>query len=126
MAAALGLASWQGQWPQPAAAQAAYREVSPAQLKAMLERKDFALVNVHVPYEGEIQRTDAFVPYTEAQAGIARLVQSKTAKVVVYCKTGRMSAIAAMALARAGYTDVLDLEGGMDAWEQAGLPLLRR
>ncbi len=34
-----------------------------------------------------------------------------------------MSAIAAQELVKAGYTNVWNLDGGMAAWEQQGLPL---
>lgn len=37
-----------------------------------------------------------------------------------------MSGIAARALADAGYTNIVDLGGGMIAWEAAGLPALQR
>jgi rhodanese-related sulfurtransferase len=37
-----------------------------------------------------------------------------------------MSAIAARALVKHGYTDVWNLDGGMIAWERAGYPLLRK
>lgn len=42
-----------------------YRNITAPELKAMLEDKDFLLVNVHIPYEGEIPGTDLFVPYNE-------------------------------------------------------------
>jgi len=43
--------------------------------------------------------------------------------VVLYCRSGRMSAIAARRLVRLGYRDVWELAGGMDAWQRQGLPL---
>lgn len=36
-----------------------------------------------------------------------------------------MSAIAAEALVRLGYRNVVDLEGGMVAWQRAGYPLVK-
>lgn len=105
---------------------AAYRNVSPEELRAMLRRKDFLLVNVHIPYAGAIEETDVFVPYTEVEARAPVVLPDRQAKVVVYCQTGRMSAIAADALVRMGYTDVVNLDGGMVAWDRAGYPLRRR
>jgi Rhodanese-related sulfurtransferase len=92
----------------------------------MLKAKDLYLVNVHVPYSGEIALTDAFIPYDQTARPIAKYPKDKHATIVVYCRSGHMSAIAANELVRVGYTNVLDLEGGMLAWEKAGLPLERR
>lgn len=102
-----------------------YLRVQPAELAAMLRAKDFSLVNVHVPYAGEIDPTDAFIPFDTIAARLADL-PAKDQPIVLYCQTGRMSAIAAETLVRAGYTDVWDLGGGMEAWTAAGLPLVQR
>jgi rhodanese-related sulfurtransferase len=45
----------------------------------------------------------------------------KAAKYLVYCHSGRRSAIAAKAMADAGFTDIVD-GGGMDALVAAGAP----
>ncbi len=104
--------------------EASYVDVSPQELKSMLERKDFLLVNVHIPYAGEIADTDLFIPYDEVTGKIEDLPSGRDAKVVVYCRSGSMSAIAAEALTDLGYTNVLNLDGGMIAWEYAGYPLV--
>lgn len=46
--------------------------------------------------------------------------EGKAAPILLYCRTGRMSADAATAPVDAGYTNVVYLEGGMDAWVAAG------
>jgi rhodanese-related sulfurtransferase len=83
------------------------------------------VVNVHRPYEGEIDGTDVFIDYDEI-VGDHRLPSATNAPIVLYCETGRMSAIAAEALVSAGYTDVAHLEGGMVAWDAAGMPVFRQ
>jgi rhodanese-related sulfurtransferase len=103
-----------------------YTNVSATQLKAMLDKKDFAFINVHIPYEGEIAKTDAFVPYIEIEKNLDKLPADKNTKIVLYCRSGRMSAIAAETLVRLGYTNVWNMEGGMIAWETLGLPLTTR
>ena len=100
-----------------------YTNVSATQLKAMLDKKDFTFVNVHIPYEGEIAKTDAFAPYDEIEKNLDRLPADKNAKIVLYCRSGRMSTLAAETLVRLGYTNVWSMEGGMIAWETLGLPL---
>jgi rhodanese-related sulfurtransferase len=99
--------------------------ITVTQLKSMLASKDFLLVNVHIPYEGQIKETDLFVPYNEIEQNLSRFPATKTEKIVVYCRSGNMSNIAAINLARLGYSNVLDVEGGMLAWEKAGYPLIR-
>ncbi len=47
----------------------------------------------------------------------------KTRPVLLYCASGRRSAAANDHLRANGFTDVVDLDGGMNAWRSAGLPL---
>ena len=108
-----------------------YTNVAPAQLKQMLAAKDFVFVNVHIPYAGEIEKTDAFIPYNEIEQNISKFPADKNAKIFLYCQSGRMSAIAAEELVKRGYTNVWNLDGGMTevtlviAWQAAGLPVLQ-
>jgi rhodanese-related sulfurtransferase len=93
------------------------------QLVEMLKQKDFFFVNVHIPYEGEIESTDAQIPYDQTAQQLSQYPSDKAAKIVLYCRSGRMSSIAAKELVKAGYTNVWNLDGGMSAWEVQGLPL---
>jgi len=109
-----------------AAASAAITRVNPDQLAQMLAGpKDFTLVNVHVPYEGEVAKTDLAIPYDQMDAHLKQL-PGKDAKIVLYCRSGRMSDIAAHRLVELGYTHVYDLTGGMVAWEASGRSLVNR
>jgi rhodanese-related sulfurtransferase len=49
-------------------------------------------------------------------------VPDKSTPLVLYCGGGFRSALAADALQKMGYTDVVSLDGGWRAWNQAGLP----
>ena len=97
-----------------------YTDLSAVGLAAMLEAKGFSLINVHIPYAGEIDGTDLFIPYNEIEANLEKLPADKAAKLVLYCRSGGMSAIAARTLVKLGYTNVWDLNGGMIAWREAG------
>jgi len=78
-------------------------------------------VNVHVPAGEEIDGTDAVVPYDEIAASSA-LPEDRSTPVLLYCETGRMSAIAGQTLLDQGYQDVSHLGGGLVAWRAAGMP----
>ncbi len=101
-----------------------YREISVAELQAMLENKDFVLINTHIPYEGDIPGTDASVPYNDVAGHLDLLPRDRGAKIVVYCLTGPMSRAAARELVALGFTNVYDMVGGMVAWQGAGLELV--
>jgi len=100
-----------------------YTNVSVIELQSMLKNKDFTFVNVHIPYEGDIPATDLSIPYNEIDQNLDQLPADKNAKIVLYCRSDRMSTIASETLVGLGYTNVHNLEGGMVAWEQAGLKL---
>ncbi|MBP1694591.1 MAG: Rhodanese domain protein [Chloroflexi bacterium] len=102
-----------------------YTDISVGDLRTMLANKDFTFVNVHIPFEGNIAKTDLSIAYNEIGQSLGQLPEDKDAKIVLYCRSDRMSNIAAEKLVSLGYTNVWNLDGGMVAWEQAGLPINR-
>ncbi len=103
----------------------AYNNINSDELKTILDNKDFVFVNVHIPFEGNIADTDLSIPYDQITepANLAQLPADKNAKIVLYCRSGRMSAIAAEELVKLGYTNVWNLKGGMLDWERAGFEI---
>lgn len=98
--------------------------LAPAAFGEYLEANpDVPLINVHIPYDKHIAGTDAFIPF-DAILDSPDLPADKTAPIAIYCRSGSMSAEAADDLSAAGYTNVIDLAGGMNAWTAAGDTLL--
>ena len=103
-----------------------YVDITPDELTAMLKNKDFLFINVHIPYAGEIEKTDLFLPYDQAAQQIDKLPVNKNAKIVVYCRSDRMSRISVNEWVKAGYTNLYNLDGGFEAWVAAGYKLLNK
>ena len=57
---------------------------------------------------------------------IAKLPDSKTAPILVYCQVGIRGTIGMTVLRMWGYTNVRNIKGGLDAWEKAGLPVVEK
>jgi rhodanese-related sulfurtransferase len=54
---------------------------------------------------------------------IEKSVPDRSTPMVLYCGGGYRSALAADALRTMGYTNVISLDGGWRAWNEAGLPV---
>lgn len=102
-----------------------YTDISVDELSAMLKNKDFVFVNVHTPFEGNIPNTDLSIPYDQISQHLDQL-PDKNARIVLYCRSDRMSNIAARTLADLGYTHLYNLVGGFYSWERAGLPIEKK
>jgi len=102
------------------------RSVDPQQFDAFIADPKRVTINVHVPYEGDIAGTDLSIPFDQIPARADALPPDRTTPLAVYCRSGRMSQIAATALSRMGYQDVVELKGGTLAWEKTGRSLVWR
>jgi len=97
----------------------------------LLDPADFAaqsagrmLINVHVPDEGSLPGTALDLPYDQVRARAADLPADRSTPLAIYCMSGNMSAVAGRELLVLGYADVIELDGGMRAWQASGRTLL--
>ena len=96
-----------------------FTDLSVEQLASSMASKNFTLVNVHVPDQGNLPGTDLSIPFDQITNRLDQL-PGKDAPIVLYCRSGGMSTQAAAALAAAGYSKVYELDGGFNAWAASG------
>jgi rhodanese-related sulfurtransferase len=102
----------------------ALARLSPAEVSNLIATSNPIVINVHIPYAGEIPGTSTSIPYTDVDAIETYLKHDHCADVVLTCSGGGMSQSAGNELVKRGYLRVRDLNGGMQAWQAAGYPLL--
>lgn len=106
----------------PAAVATPVRLLDPADFESQSAGR--TLINVHIPDEGALPATDLTLPYDQIDQRAADLPAEKSTPLAIYCMSGNMSAIAGRELGQLGYTDIIELDGGMMAWQATGRPLL--
>jgi rhodanese-related sulfurtransferase len=65
------------------------------------------------------------VPYEELSGKAAQISKNKSTPVVLVCQTGQRARKAEQVLTEAGYAEVYTLQGGIDAWQTAGMPVVK-
>jgi rhodanese-related sulfurtransferase len=100
-------------------------DVTEAQRRLREDPSDPILLDVRETSEFAESRAPGavLVPTSSFMTRVADLPADRPLMVV--CHLGSRSAAVAGYLIRAGRTDVVNVAGGMDAWERAGLPLRR-
>jgi len=80
------------------------------------------LLDVHTESEfdtGHIQGA-RWLPRGKLEFVIQEVVSDPNSNIVLYCRTGAMSALATRTLVDMGYAHVVDLDGGFEAWVTGG------
>ena len=94
--------------------------ITASELKQVMQDKDVFLVDVHTPKQKHIKGTDLFIPYSDVEAYKDKLPKDKTAAIYLYCEGGPMGNAAARTLHDLGYSNLINLEGGANAWRKGG------
>ncbi len=104
------------------------RETTVGEIHERIERGDrFYLIDVREESEwarGRIPGAN-WLGKGVLERDIERAIPDPGEEIVVYCAGGQRSVLAADALQRMGYTNVVSMAGGIGGWFQAGLPLER-
>jgi rhodanese-related sulfurtransferase len=97
-------------------------EMSPQQAEELVRDGGAQLVDVREPYEHEAGRIAGSL-HIELQELPGRAESlDRERPIVFYCRSGSRSALAADAFAASGF-DARNLDGGLEAWVGAGLPI---
>lgn len=97
-------------------------DLAPRRVAELLQEGAVELVDVREPYEHQAGRIAGarHVEMTRLTAEAANIPRERT--VVFYCRVGSRSAVAAEAFRGAGW-EAFNLQGGLVAWVEDGLPI---
>ena len=65
------------------------------------------------------------IPYDQLGDRLSEIDAAKADEIVVHCRSGHRAEIAEKVLSEAGYSNVRDLDGHMNAWQSGGHPIER-
>ena len=96
-----------------------YQKITASAVKSRLDKgEQLIIVDVRTKeeYDGGHIPKSLLIPYDEIEVKAASLLPDKNAAIIVYCRTGRRSEIAAKSLLKLGYTNVADM-GAISDWK---------
>ncbi|MBS0002798.1 MAG: rhodanese-like domain-containing protein [Thioalkalivibrio sp.] len=105
-----------------------YRALPPAEAVRVMNQDGSLVLDVREDNEFSGGRIPGarHIPLGVLKKRIQDIDRFKESPVLVYCRTGARSAVAASQLVAAGFADVTNLQGGIQAWQSAGLPVKKK
>ena len=105
---------------------AVVEEIEPFEAAQEIEGGDVVLIDTREPHEYQEAHLEngKLVPPGLLRDEIATAAPNKSARTIVYCRSGNRSYKAAELLQELGYEDVASMAGGILAWQEQGLPVL--
>lgn len=105
------------------------KSVDAETLQKWIEKDEAVLVDVREVGEHKTKaiRHSRNIPLSHVTLEKALLPENRHKKMVLHCQSGRRSQLAGKKLMQQGATcELYNLEGGIVAWEQAGLPTMKQ
>ncbi|WP_017940601.1 MULTISPECIES: rhodanese-like domain-containing protein [unclassified Thioalkalivibrio] len=105
-----------------------YRSLSPAEAVRVINQDDALVLDVREDNEVASGRIGGakHIPLGSLKKRMGDIEKYKDKPVVVYCRSGNRSASAAQQLTAAGFEDVVNLQGGIQAWQSANMPIKKK
>src|ERR1044072_6826202 len=100
-------------------------EIEPFEAAQEIEGGDVVLIDTREPHEYQEAHLEngKLVPPGLLGDEIAAAAPDKSARTILYCRSGNRSYKAAEQLEALGYEDVASMAGGILAWQEQGLPV---
>ncbi|HEX6229865.1 MAG TPA: molybdopterin-synthase adenylyltransferase MoeB [Solirubrobacterales bacterium] len=101
-------------------------EIEPFEASEEIEGGEIVLIDTREPHEYEEAHLEGgkLVPPGLLVDEIAAAAPNKSARTILYCRTGNRSYTAAEQLQALGYENVASMAGGIVAWQEQGLPVV--
>lgn len=105
-----------------------FQSVGPEDFLTLIRFREKAiLIDVRMPVEFRSERIENSINIPAAKTGKKnRLPEDRQSVILVYCTTGFRSQRVAPRYYDLGFNNVYNLEGGIAAWKDKGLPVIRR
>ncbi len=102
-----------------------YLEVDPLGAVELMNHREALYLDVREPneYNDGAVLNSRHIPLRELHSRLSELEEYKNHPIIVGCRSGNRSAVACGALRKAQFAEVYNLQGGILAWQSAGLPL---
>ena len=101
-------------------------EIQPFEAAQEIEGGDVVLVDTREPHEYQEAHVQdgKLVPPAMLADQIETVAPDKSARTILYCRSGKRSALATAQMQALGYTNVASVGGGIIAWQEQGLPVV--
>lgn len=99
-------------------------QISPQQLQGKLESGDVQVLDVRREPEWDAGHIENATWWPLDNFKVSPPEIDRESPLAVHCKSGYRSMIATSLLERAGFKNIVNVAGGFDAWQAAGLPVV--
>ncbi len=99
-----------------------YSELSAQQAKELLAKSDLLVLDVRTPgeyYGGHLENA-LLIPVQQLEARLKEIASHKEKDILIYCRSGNRSTVAAEILTRGGFKNLYNLRRGIIEWEKMG------
>jgi len=105
-----------------------YKLISPPEAIGLINREDAVVIDTRnkAEFDGGHISDAILIPLPEIKESTEKLNKYEGRPLLFYCKSGLRSDEACKVLSKLGINNVYALSGGIQAWEDANMPLVKK